>query len=149
MDINLSDEKTIALIQKSGKVSELFISHEKSNINDKKIIIKHGGRILDVKHYLSGIKSVVVNKLDIKTNEELKNYESNLKSKDSKDSLNVLYELSKKIHSHTISADNKKIIEKITNEMKNKEILIGIDINEEEVWKIIEDDESNNKSSKK
>ena len=72
--------------------------------DDKRIIINLGGRILDSKHYLPGLRQVVSRKLYIKDEEDLKRCEEEYKKPDARRSLETLSHISRNVHSHTISA---------------------------------------------
>jgi len=57
--VNLKLSEIKSIIQESGRVVEMLLKHDLGNMDDKEIIIQRGGRILDSKHYLPGVKQVV------------------------------------------------------------------------------------------
>ncbi len=138
LGVNLTQEEIKNKINEYGRVVELLLKHEVTNLDDKRIIIKYGGRILDSKHYLPGVKQIVTRNLYINTEEDVKNCEDELKKPDAKRSVEALYEISRHIHSHTVAAPDVKIIKKIEKALDKEGILLGVNLPEEQIWKIVE-----------
>ncbi|OPX58315.1 MAG: Calcium-gated potassium channel MthK [Methanobacterium sp. PtaB.Bin024] len=138
LGVNLSQEEIFQKIKEYGRVSEMLLRHEPGSTDDKNIIISHGGRILDSKHYLPGLEQVVTRKLYIKDYEDLRRCEEEYKRSDAKRSLDTLSQISRNIHSHTVSADNIKTIKKIIKALDKSGQLLGVDLPEKEIWKIVE-----------
>jgi len=136
--VNLSQKEIKEIIQRSGRIAQILVKHDVGVLDDKKIIIKNGGRILDSTHYLPGVRQTVTRKLNIKNSEDLKRCEEELENPDAKRSLIALYKISRNIHSHTIAAPDVKIIKKIESKLKAKGLLLGVNLSEDEIWDIIE-----------
>lgn len=138
LGVNMTPEEIKALIEKTGRVVQILVKHEVGTLDDKEIIIGEGGRILDAKHYLPGVRQVVSRNLNIKNRADLDNCEEELKKPDARRSLTALYEISRHIHTHTVAAPEEKIIHKITNKLDKKGVLLGINLSEDEIWEIVE-----------
>ncbi|WP_300427072.1 3H domain-containing protein [Methanobacterium sp.] len=110
LGVNLSEEEIFEKIKEYGRVSEMLLHHAPGSIDDKTIILKHGGRILDSKHYLPGLEQVVTRKLYLKDYDDLKRCEEEYKKPDARRSLDTLSQISRNIHSHTVSAGDVKTI---------------------------------------
>src|SRR5690606_7013526 len=102
--------------------------------------IRHGGRILDAKHYLPGVRQVVTRNLNIRNREDLERCQEELKKPDARRSLTALYSISRNIHSHTVAADSVRAIKKIEAELRKRNILLGVNLTEEEIWEIVENE---------
>jgi voltage-gated potassium channel len=138
LGVNLNDDEIKTKIKEYGRVVELLLKHEPSNLSDKRIIIGLGGRILDSKHYLPGVRQVVTRRLYINSEEDIKNCENELKRPDARRSVETLYEISRQIHSHTVAAPDVKIIKKIEKALDEEGILLGVNLPEEKIWEIVE-----------
>ncbi|MFZ0442631.1 MAG: 3H domain-containing protein [Methanobacterium sp.] len=138
LGVNLTRDEIVKKIAEFGRVTELLLRHKASDIDDKRIIINMGGRILDSKHYLPGLRQVVTRKLYLKNKEDLKNCEEEYKKPDAKRSLETLSQISRQVHSHTVSARNVETIKKIIQELTKSGMLLGVDLPEEQIWKIVE-----------
>ncbi|BDZ67015.1 3H domain-containing protein [Methanobacterium ferruginis] len=138
LGVNLSQEEIFQKIKEYGRVSEILLRHEPGSTDDKNIIISHGGMILDSKHYLPGLEQVVTRKLYLKNYDDLKRCEEEYKKPDAKRSLDTLSQISRNIHSHTVSAANVKTINKIIKALDKSGQLLGVDLPEKEIWKIVE-----------
>ena len=138
LGINLYYEEIITKIREYGRVVELLLKHEVSDLNDKRTVVNLGGRILDSKYYLPGIRQVVTRKLYINSIKDVENCEEELKNPDARRSLEALYNMSGQIHSHAIAAPDIKTIEKIKEALDEKGIILGVNLPEEEIWKIVE-----------
>ncbi len=113
LGVNLTHDEIVEKIKEFGRVSELLLRHMASDIDDKRIIISLGGRILDSKHYLPGLRQVVTRKLYLKDYEDLKKCEKEYEKPDAKRSLETLSQISRQVHSHTVSARDVETIQKI------------------------------------
>ena len=142
LGVNLSQNEISQKIKEYGRVTELLIRHNPGVTEDKNIIIMHGGRILDSKHYLPGLEQVVTRKLYIKDAEDLKRCEEEYKKPDAKRSLDTLSQISRNIHSHTVSAADVKTIHKIIKALDKSGMLLGVDLPENEIWDIVESEET-------
>lgn len=138
LGVNLSQEEIKSKIKEYGRVVELLLKHEVTDLDDKRIIIKYGGRILDSKHYLPGVRQVVTRTLYINSEKDVQNCEEELKKPDARKSVEALYEISRHIHSHTVAAPDVKSIEKIENALKKEGILLGVNLPEEKIWEMVE-----------
>jgi len=138
LGVNLSQEEIFQKIKEYGRVTELLLRHEPGSTDDKNIIISHGGRILDSKHYLPGLEQVVTRKLYLKDFDDLKRCEEEYKKPDAKRSLDTLSQISRNIHSHTVSAANASTINKIIKALEKSGQLLGVDLPEKEIWEIVE-----------
>ena len=144
LGVNLSKEEIETKIREFGRVVELLLKHEVTNLDDKKIIIGLKGRILDSKHYLPGVRQIVTRNLYINSEEDVKNCEDELKRPDARRSVESLYKISRQIHSHTVAAPDVKTIKKIEKALDNKGILLGVNLPEEKIWEIVESQPANN-----
>jgi len=138
LGVNLTHKEIIQKIAELGRVSELLVRHKASELDDKKIIVGGGGRILDSKHYLPGLRQVVTRNLYLKDNKDLERCEEEYNKPDARRSLETLSQISRHVHSHTVSAKDGKTIIKIVHELTKKGILLGVDLPVEEIWKIVE-----------
>lgn len=138
LGVNLSQKEIKTKINEYGRVVELLLKHEVSNLNDKRIIIANGGRILDSKHYLPGVRQVVTRNLYITSERDVINCEDELKRPDARRSVESLYKISRQIHSHTVAAPDLKAIKKIEKALDKEGILLGINLPEEKIWEIVE-----------
>lgn len=138
LGVNLTREEIFKKIKEYGRVSEMLLRHEPGQTDDKRLVIKTGGRILDSKHYLPGVRQVVTRQLYLKNEEDLKNCEEEYKKPEAQRSLKVLSAISRNIHSHTISAGDVKTIKNIEKELDKLGMLIGVDLPEDEIWAIVE-----------
>ncbi len=141
LGVNLSEEEIFEKIKEYGRVSEMLLHHAPGSIDDKTIILKHGGRILDSKHYLPGLEQVVTRKLYLKDYDDLKRCEEEYKKPDARRSLDTLSQISRNIHSHTVSAGDVKTIKKIIKALDESGQLLGVDLPEKEIWAIVENAE--------
>lgn len=138
LGVNMTPEEIKELIEKTGRVVQILVKHEVGTMDDKEIIIGEGGRILDAKHYLPGVRQVVTRNLNIKNRADLDNCEEELEKPDARRSLTALYEISRHIHTHTVAAPEEKIIHNIENKLDKKGVLMGINLSEDEIWEIVE-----------
>lgn len=136
--VNMSLGEIKEMIQKSGTVVDILVQHDVKNLEDKKTVVKYGGRILTSKHYLPGIRYVLTRKLNLKTMEDVKKCEKELEKPRARRTLTALYELSANIHSHTIVTPSAEITKKIEEELKEKGILLGVNFPEEKIWEMVE-----------
>ncbi|MBZ2164907.1 NAD-binding protein [Methanobacterium sp. VT] len=141
LGVNLTHGEIVQKISEFGRVSELLLRHKPSDTNDKRIIISMGGRILDSKHYLPGLRQVVTRKLYLKDENDLKNCEEEYKKPDAKRSLEALSQISRQVHSHTVSAGDIEKIKKIEKALKKTGMLLGVDLPEDDIWNIVESEE--------
>ena len=141
LGVNLTHNEIVQKISEFGRVTELLLRHKTSDTDDKRIIISMGGRILDSKHYLPGLRQVVTRKLYIKDENDLKNCEDEYKKPDAKRSLEALSQISRQVHSHTVSAGDIEKIKKIENALKKTGMLLGVDLPEDDIWNIVESEE--------
>jgi len=136
--VNLELSEIKSIIQESGRVVEMLLRHDLGNMDDKEIIIRRGGRILDSKHYLPGVKQVVTRNLNIRNMDDLKRCMEELENPDARRSLKALYSISRNIHSHTVAAADVKIIRKIEDDLRKRGVLLGVNLSEDEIWEIVE-----------
>jgi len=138
LGVNLTQEEIKTKIKEFGRVVSFLLEHEVTKLDDKRIIIKNGGRILDSKHYLPGVRQVVTRRLYLNTLEDVKNCEQELKNPDARRSVEALYEISNHIHSHTVVAPDIKSIKNIEKALDKEGLLLGVNLPEEDIWKIVE-----------
>ena len=136
--VNLELSEIKSIIQESGRVVEMLLKHDLGNMDDKEIIIQRGGRILDSKHYLPGVKQVVTRNLNIRNMNDLKRCMEELENPDAQRSLKALYSISRNIHSHTVAAADVRIIRKIEDDLRKRGVLLGVNLTEDEIWEIVE-----------
>lgn len=144
LGVNLSKDEIGTKIQEFGRVVELLLKHEVTNLDDKKIIVGLKGRILDSKHYLPGVRQIVTRNLYISSEEDVKNCEDELKRPEARRSVESLYKISRQIHSHTVAAPDVKTIKKIEKALDDKGILLGVNLPEEKIWEIVESQPADN-----
>nr|WP_320406856.1 3H domain-containing protein [Methanobacterium lacus] len=138
LGVNLTPAEIKQKITEFGRVSELLVRHRPSELDDKRIIIENGGRILDSKHYLPGLRQVVTRNLYLKDETDLVKCEEEYKKPDARRSLETLSQISRQVHSHTVSARDAKTIMKIVQELTKAGILLGVDLPLDEIWTIVE-----------
>lgn len=138
LGVNLSNDEIRSKIKEYGRVVELLLKHEVTNLDDKRLVIKHGGRILDSKHYLPGVRQIVSRSLYISSETDVKNCEDELKRPDARRSVEALYNISRNVHSHTVAAPDINAIKKIEKDLDKAAILLGINLPEEKIWDIVE-----------
>jgi voltage-gated potassium channel len=141
LGVNLTREEIVKKIKEFGRVAELLLRHKASDIDDKRIIINMGGRILDSKHYLPGLRQVVTRKLYLKDKNDLKKCEEEYEKPNARRSLETLSQISRQVHSHTVSARDVETINKIIKALTNSGMLLGVDLPEGEIWNIVESEE--------
>ena len=141
LGVNLTREEIVKKIKEFGRVTELLLRHKASDIDDKRIIISMGGKILDSKHYLPGLRQVVTRKLYIKDKDDLKKCEEEYEKPDARRSLETLSQLSRQVHSHTVSARDVETITQIIDALTSAGMLLGVDLPEGEIWNIVESEE--------
>lgn len=138
LGVNLSQKEIETKIKEYGRVVELLLKHDVTNLDDKRLIIKHGGRILDSKHYLPGVRQIVSRNLYIISEEDVKNCEEEFKRPDARRSVEALYNISRQVHSHTVAAPDIHAIKKIEKDLNKAGILLGVNLPEEKIWEIVE-----------
>jgi voltage-gated potassium channel len=138
LGVNLTRTEIVQKIAQFGRVTELLLRHKASDVDDKRIIINMEGRILDSKHYLPGLRQVVTRKLYLKNRNDLIRCEKEYEKPDARRSLEALSQISRQVHSHTVSARNVETIKKIVNALAKSGMLLGVDLSEEEIWNIVE-----------
>jgi voltage-gated potassium channel len=141
LGVNLTRDEIVKKINEYGRVTELLLKHKASDTDDKRIIISMGGRILDSKHYLPGLRQVVTRKLYLKDRDDLKKCENEYEKPDARRSLETLSQLSRQVHSHTVSARDVETINKIIDALTTSGMLLGVDLPEGEIWNIVESEE--------
>jgi voltage-gated potassium channel len=97
-----------------------------------------GGRILDSKHYLPGLRQVVTRTLYLKDYKDLERCEEEYKKPDARRSLETLSQVSRHVHSHTVSARDVNTIKEIVKSLTKTGMLLGIDLPEDDIWNIVE-----------
>jgi len=135
---DLSDKEINDVIRKYTRVFEVTVDHGAEKLDDKRIMIMAGGHVIDSKHYLPGIRQIVTRRVYFRSLESLKKCEEELKIPDTRRSLETLYRTSRYIHSHHVFVPDAKAIKKIEKELSKKGILVGINMPEEEIWRIVE-----------
>ncbi|MCK9151430.1 3H domain-containing protein [Methanobacterium alcaliphilum] len=138
LGVNMTQSEIRETIQKSGKVVQMLVKHEVGKLDDKNIIIGNGGRILDSKHYLPGVRQVVSRNLNLRNKSDLERCQKEYERPDARRSLTALYEISRHIHLHTIAAPDVKKIKKIEKQLDKQGILLGVNLSEDDIWKIVE-----------
>jgi voltage-gated potassium channel len=141
LGVNLSQKEILRKIKEYGRVNEILLRHKPGETDDKRIIIGLGGRILDSKHYLPGLRQVVSRKLYIKDEKDLKRCEEEYKKPDARRSLETLSHISRNVHSHTVSARDVETSQKIVQALTERGILLGVDLPQEKIWEILESEE--------
>lgn len=142
LGVNLSHKEIIKKISEYGRVSEMLLRHDAGQTDDKEIVIGLGGRILDSKHYLPGVRQVVTRQLYLKNEADLKRCEEEYQKPDAQRSLKALSGISRNIHSHTVSAGDVKTITKIKEALDKLGVLLGVDLPEEKIWEIVESEDT-------
>lgn len=78
----------------------------------------------------------------LKDDEDLERCEEEYNKPEAKRSLDTLSQISKNIHSHTVSAADDKTIKKIIKVLDKSGLLLGADLPENEIWDIVENAET-------
>jgi voltage-gated potassium channel len=73
---------------------------------------------------------------------DLERSEKEYQKPDAKRTLQALDELSKHIHSHTVSARDVNVIKKIEKALIKEGILLGVNLPEEDIWEIVDSAEA-------
>ena len=76
-----------------------------------------------------------------RNNEDLVRCEEEYKKPDARRSLDTFSQISRHVHSHTVSAKDVETINKIVHELKKNGMLLGVDLPVDEIWKIVESEE--------
>lgn len=95
------------------------------------IILKHGCNIESVEYHLPGIKKPFKREVSIKTEKDFK--EQIEERMNSQESFEVL---SSGTHSQLISGPNKQAINKVIEELKENNLLIGVNMSDEDLFKL-------------
>lgn len=138
LGVNLSRDEIKSKIKEFGRVVELLLRHNLAHLGDKRIIIKNHGRILDARHYLPGLRQIIIRPLYIATEEDVKNCEEELENPEARRSLGALYDISRQIHAHTVVAPYVGDIKKIEKALDKEGLLLGVNLPEEKIWEIVE-----------
>ncbi len=144
LGVNLSRDEIKSKIREYGRVVELLLKHDIAHLDDKRIIIKNHGRILDARHYLPGVRQIIIRPLYIATVGDVKNCEDELEKPEARRSLEALYDISRQIHAHTVAAPDVDDIKKIERALDKEGLLLGVNLTEEKIWEIVESQSHNN-----
>jgi voltage-gated potassium channel len=135
---DLSNKEINDVIRKYSRVFEVTVDHGAEKLDDKRIMIMAGGHVIDSKHYLPGIRQIVTRRVYFRSLESLKKSEEELEISATRRSLETLYRASRYIHSHYVFVPDAKAIKKIEKELSKKGILVGINLPDEKIWRMVE-----------
>lgn len=117
---------------------KITVKHSVDQIFDEfKIIAYYGCTLENIEYHLPGIETPLtrqINTMNISDGQKYVNYLST--HDDQRQALENLYRSANNIHSHLISGPDNSSFDKIINELKNKEEIIGINLTNEEIAKI-------------
>ena len=117
---------------------KITVKHSVDQIFDEfKIIAYYGCTLENIEYHLPGIETPLtrqINTMNISDGQKYINYLST--HDDQRQALENLYRSANNIHSHLISGPDNSSFDKIINELKNKEEIIGINLTNEEIAKI-------------
>lgn len=116
----------------------ITVRHLPENIfNEFKIITKHGCTLENIDYHLPGIETPLTRNIKTKNildGEEYINYLST--HDDQKQALCNLYKISNNTHSHLISGPDNNTFNKLIDDLKEVDEIIGINLSNEEIAKI-------------
>lgn len=111
---------------------------EMHGVNDirkeAEIIFKHNCTLEDIEYHLPEFKEPLIRKIEISHNDQIDKFLDSLKKDSSREkSLKRIYESVSGIHSHWISGPSKDALNAVASELKEEGLLLGVDLNEEEI----------------
>jgi len=117
---------------------KITVMHNVEDIKrEAEIIIKHGCTLEDIEYHLPEFRRPLVRKIGISKLKELNNFLSSLERDTArKNSLERVYESVSGIHSHWISGPDKKTLKLVLDEIKKEGILLGVDLDEDEIKEV-------------
>ncbi len=116
----IATPKGYTMRRKKGVRAIFAVRHTEDEIEKElSLIVRNGGRVLDVivEHPLYG---EIKGNLNIETQEDVKRFLTRMKTAHAK----PLLTLSEGIHLHTVEADNRKILDKIREELEKEGFLM-------------------------
>lgn len=131
-DIPVIDNKTIdcsvrrMLTIIRGVCKTIMLKHPVDRLGDETdIILKYGGRIVDVLYFLPGFREPLKREVNVYDPDEAKRFiESLEKHPKEKRDLKKLYELANNIHSHKICAPDEESLNKMIEDLDKKGFLL-------------------------
>lgn len=150
LGVNLTEDEIKEVARKYGQLVKVVIkpeikiteNHGLPNIREEsEIILENGGTLEDIEYYLPGFKEPLHRKIELSEPEKMESFLNHLEEdKQRMESLERLYNLSGGgIHSHRISAPDTDSLAKIEKELKEKGILLGVNLSHAEIEQKIEE----------
>lgn len=119
-------------------ILKITVRHSSDEIFDEfKIISKHGCTLENIEYHIPGIETPFtrkVKKMDLVDGKTFMNYLKN--HPDQKHALDNLYKTVNNVHSHLISGPDRTTFNKLINELKTQEEIIGINLTDKEIAEI-------------
>lgn len=150
LGVNLTEDEIKEVARKYGRLVEVVIkpeikiteNHSLPDIREEsEIILENGGTLEDIEYYLPGFNEPLHRKIELSEPEKMESFLNHLEEdKQRMESLERLYNLSGGgIHSHRISAPDTDSLAKIEKELKEKGILLGVNLSHAEIEQKIEE----------
>lgn len=144
LGVNLTEDEIKEVARKYGRLVEVVIkpeikiteNHGLPNIREEsEIILENGGTLEDIEYYLPGFNEPLHRKIELSEPEKMESFLNHLEEdKQRMESLERLYNLSGGgIHSHRISAPDTDSLAKIEKKLKEKGILLGVNLSHAEI----------------
>lgn len=117
---------------------KITVKHDVDEIYDEfEIISKHGCTLENIQYHIPGIEAPLTRKIKTSNIADGRNYRNYLNSHDDqKQALYNLYRIVNNTHSHVISGPDKNAFDKVVNDLKKIETIIGINLSNEEIAKL-------------
>jgi uncharacterized protein len=120
-EIEVATKRMLTLIKEICR--EMMFRHSVDQMEQETSIVldKYGGRLVDVTYFLPGFGEPLKRKVNVYDPKEAKRFITHLKENPKrKKNLEVLYQLSKNVHSHKICAPDEESLENMINDLSSK-----------------------------
>ena len=119
-------------------IMKITMMHDVGDIRkESEIILKHGCTLENIEYHLPEFREPLARKIGITKIDQLDRFLDSLeKDPKRKKSLERIYESVSGIHSHWISGPDKETLEKVAKELKKEGLLLGVDLDEEEIKEV-------------
>lgn len=116
----------------------ITVNHTPHELYDEfKIINKYGCSLENIDYHIPGVETPLTRDIGVTKLTDGKRYQNYLETHDDqKEALHNLYKATSNIHSHLILGPDKKTFEKLIDDLKEIEDIIGINLTNEEIAKI-------------